>query len=145
MNISSRTPDGESNRCPICGNDVRISPSQPAGDAPCPNCGNLLWFVDTPAGPIFFSKIALRLTDSPTVDVNITDIEQTFQAGAPHQKTDQSVNPDDRVRIVDGYFQNFEGVVQSVDKCNGRVTVAFSIFGRVTPVEVELWQVEYVG
>ena len=45
MVISSRTPEGEQNRCPICGSDVCIEPSKPFGDATCPNCGNLLWFV----------------------------------------------------------------------------------------------------
>jgi anti-anti-sigma factor len=45
MVISSRTPEGEPNRCPVCGNTLRIEPSDPAGDAPCPHCGHLLWFT----------------------------------------------------------------------------------------------------
>jgi anti-sigma B factor antagonist len=44
MSISSRTPDGEANRCPICGNAVCIEPSKDTRDAPCPHCGHLLWF-----------------------------------------------------------------------------------------------------
>ena len=45
MTVSSRTPEGSPHRCPICGKDVRVEPSDPAGDAPCPNCGHLLrWF-----------------------------------------------------------------------------------------------------
>jgi anti-anti-sigma factor len=48
MTISSRTPEGASNDCPICGTRVRIDPSRPPGDAPCPNCGHLLWF-ETPS------------------------------------------------------------------------------------------------
>src|SRR5581483_5158736 len=50
MRISSRTPEGESNRCPICQADVCIEPSRPPGDAPCPSCGSLLWFHKTPDG-----------------------------------------------------------------------------------------------
>ena len=46
--ISSRTPGGEPNHCPTCGADVCIDPSRPLGDAPCPNCGTLLWFVRLP-------------------------------------------------------------------------------------------------
>jgi serine/threonine protein kinase len=46
MIISSRTPEGLPNRCPVCGTNVRIEPSNPAGDAPCPQCGHLLWFVN---------------------------------------------------------------------------------------------------
>lgn len=51
MVISSRTPEGQPNRCPVCGRAVCIEPSLPladgraCGDAPCPNCGSLLWFV----------------------------------------------------------------------------------------------------
>jgi hypothetical protein len=44
MKPSSRTPEGEPNCCPICGNKLRLEPSDPPGDAPCPFCGCLLWF-----------------------------------------------------------------------------------------------------
>jgi hypothetical protein len=44
MEPSSRTPEGEPNRCPVCGSAVRVDPSRPPGDAPCPHCGHLLWF-----------------------------------------------------------------------------------------------------
>lgn len=44
MQPASRTPEGEPNQCPICGKEVRLEPSRPPGDAPCPNCGHLLWF-----------------------------------------------------------------------------------------------------
>jgi anti-sigma B factor antagonist len=45
MGISSRTPEGTPNRCPVCGHPLKIEPSDPAGDAPCPRCGHLLWFT----------------------------------------------------------------------------------------------------
>jgi hypothetical protein len=52
MRVSSRTPEGDPNHCPICGLDFRLEPSWPARDGPCPGCGHLLWFedarVDTP-------------------------------------------------------------------------------------------------
>jgi hypothetical protein len=44
MEPASRTPEGLPNRCPVCGNEITIDPSLPAGDAPCPCCGHLLWF-----------------------------------------------------------------------------------------------------
>ena len=50
--------------------------------------------------------------------------------------------PDDRVRVKEGYFQNFEGVVESIDETNGRVTVIINIFGRSTPVDMQHWQME---
>jgi anti-sigma B factor antagonist len=45
MVISSRTPEGRPNHCPVCGFHLSIEPSDPAGDAPCPRCGHLLWFT----------------------------------------------------------------------------------------------------
>jgi acyl carrier protein len=44
MPIASRTPEGWPNRCPVCGAEWWIEPSQPTGDAPCPACGVLVWF-----------------------------------------------------------------------------------------------------
>ena len=44
MQISSRTPDGIPNSCPVCGGNVRANPSPITQDAPCPICGHLLWF-----------------------------------------------------------------------------------------------------
>ena len=44
MEPSTRTPEGEPNRCPVCGKPLQIEPSRPPGDAPCPHCGYLLWF-----------------------------------------------------------------------------------------------------
>ena len=45
MIISSRTPEGTPNSCPTCGKSICIEPSTPFGDAPCPICGSLVWFV----------------------------------------------------------------------------------------------------
>ena len=66
MTISSRTPEGEPNRCAICGAVVVIEPSDPAGDAPCPHCGVLLWFPgpDNPDAPVVASFGALMNADA---------------------------------------------------------------------------------
>jgi DNA-directed RNA polymerase subunit RPC12/RpoP len=50
MTISSRTPEGDPNQCPICGHRVWIEPSIGTRDAPCPSCGHLLWFAEHPSG-----------------------------------------------------------------------------------------------
>ena len=42
-NISSRTPEGFPSHCVLCGAAANLEYSDPAGDAPCPNCGHLLW------------------------------------------------------------------------------------------------------
>jgi hypothetical protein len=55
MVISSRTPEGEDNHCPVCDNVLRLEPSRPPGDAPCPCCGVLVWFpahaIERPSEP----------------------------------------------------------------------------------------------
>ncbi len=53
MTPASRTPEGESNLCPICGHESRLEPSRPPGDAPCPYCGHLLWYSsERPESPL---------------------------------------------------------------------------------------------
>jgi len=40
---STRTPEGQPNRCPVCGAAFLLEHSRPAGDACCPVCGSLVW------------------------------------------------------------------------------------------------------
>jgi transcriptional antiterminator NusG len=48
----------------------------------------------------------------------------------------------DRVRVKEGPFENFEGVVEEVLPTSGCLKLMLTIFGRPTPVELEYWQVE---
>ncbi len=48
----------------------------------------------------------------------------------------------DAIRIVEGPFENFQGTVDEVYPDKGKIKAMISIFGRLTPVELELWQVE---
>ena len=50
----------------------------------------------------------------------------------------------DTVKIKEGPFECFDGVVDEVDPKKGTVRVIVTIFGRPTPVELEYWQVEAV-
>jgi acyl carrier protein len=67
--ISSRTPEGSPNRCPVCNKDVRIESSLPFGDAPCPNCGCLLWFVGMPEDRAVFEYAAAELLRERTIEL----------------------------------------------------------------------------
>ena len=78
------------------------------------------------------------------------EIEKILKSSKPAEDGDAVVRTaipfkgGDRVRVKEGYFQNFEGDVESIDEANGRVTVMINIFGRSTPVELEHWQIEAV-
>jgi hypothetical protein len=58
MTISSRTPEGEPGKCPLCRSDVRVEPSVLFGDATCPNCGTLLWFFQVSRAALFMEHAA---------------------------------------------------------------------------------------
>jgi transcriptional antiterminator NusG len=48
------------------------------------------------------------------------------------------------VRVAEGPFTNFSGVIEEVNLNRGKLKVLVSIFGRQTPVELEFWQVEHL-
>jgi len=80
MEPSSRIPEGDPNRCPICGHDIRVEPSIPPGDAPCPYCGHLFWFdTQLPLQPIVEAErrvwILVNVFGRPVpVDVQYSEI-----------------------------------------------------------------------
>jgi len=48
------------------------------------------------------------------------------------------------IKITDGPFESFEGIVDAIDEASGKISVLVEIFGQSTPVELESWQVETI-
>jgi transcriptional antiterminator NusG len=73
-------------------------------------------------------------------------LETKEQAAAHGPKAKISVDYEigDSVKVLDGPFASFNGLVEELDFDRGRVKVSVSIFGRATPVELEFEQVELV-
>ena len=50
----------------------------------------------------------------------------------------------DTVRVKEGAFENFDGIVEEINSQKGIVSVTITIFGRPTRVDLEYWQVEKI-
>ncbi len=78
---------------------------------------------------------------SPNKPDPLTDAE-VEKMGVEIKTIEISYNVGDSVRIIDGPLEDFVGVVESIDKKKNSVSVTVSMFGRETPVELELNQAE---
>jgi transcriptional antiterminator NusG len=81
---------------------------------------------------------------TPIPEDQVKAIIQQVVTGAERPKHKVLFTRGESVRVVDGPFSNFTGVVDEVKPDKGRLKVMVSIFGRPTPVDVEFLQVERV-
>jgi transcription termination/antitermination protein NusG len=74
----------------------------------------------------------------------LLDTKEEAAAAGAKQKITVDYEIGDHVKVLDGQFASYNGVVEELDFDRGRVKVSVSIFGRATPVELEFEQVERV-
>lgn len=79
---------------------------------------------------------------SPITDAEVNVILQRVEAGVDQPRPKTMFEPGEMVRVIDGPFNDFNGVVEDVNYEKSRLNVAVLIFGRSTPVELEFGQVE---
>ena len=79
---------------------------------------------------------------APITDKEANAILQRVQEGAEKPRPKVLFEPGEVVRVIDGPFNDFNGVVEEVNYDKSKLRVAVLIFGRSTPVELDFGQVE---
>lgn len=79
---------------------------------------------------------------APITNAEAEAILQRVQSSTEKPKPKTIFEPGEMVRVIDGPFNDFNGVVEEVNYEKSRLQVAVLIFGRSTPVELEFSQVE---
>ena len=77
----------------------------------------------------------------PMRDAEVNAILNRVQEGEDAPRTLINFEVGEKVKVNDGPFEDFDGLVELVDEDNQRLKVTVSIFGRETPVELEFTQV----
>lgn len=78
----------------------------------------------------------------PIPDEEVNKISRRIEEGVEKPRPKVQFEVGETVRVVDGPFLNFSGVVEDVKPDKGKLRVTVTIFGRATPVELEFMQVE---
>ena len=79
---------------------------------------------------------------TPITDAEIQRILGQVSESAINQKSGISFEIGEKVKVCDGPFASFSGLIEEIDEEKSRLKVSVSIFGRPTPVDLEFNQVE---
>ncbi len=101
------------------------------------------WYLvkNTPgiSGFVGSGKTPIPLTEG---DMNQIIMQQEEKTSKPKPKVE--FGSGESVRVKEGAFANFNGVIEEINPNRGKLKVMVTIFGRQTPVELEYWQVEKI-
>ena len=101
------------------------------------------WYLvkNTPgiSGFVGSGKTPIPLSEA---DVSQILMQQEEKTAKPKPKVEFS--PGESVRVKEGAFANFNGIIEEINPNRGKLKVMVTIFGRSTPVELEYWQVEKI-
>jgi transcriptional antiterminator NusG len=78
----------------------------------------------------------------PTPTAEVEQIKNQISQSEETEKPKVNFEVGETIKINNGPFLNFSGVIEEIDPERGKLKVTVNIFGRNTPVELEYWQVE---
>jgi transcriptional antiterminator NusG len=78
---------------------------------------------------------------APIPDAEAERIIQQMEEGVVRPKSRYSFEEGDEIRVIDGPFSNFQGIVEEIKPDKEKLRVLITIFGRATPVELDFIQV----
>jgi transcriptional antiterminator NusG len=97
------------------------------------------YFIQDTPGKIGFvggdRPVPVTPDEIAVIKAQVTDSEDA-------ERPKVAFNVNENVKITDGPFMNFNGIIEEIDPDKGKLKVTVDIFGRKTPVELEYWQVE---
>ena len=79
---------------------------------------------------------------TPLLDEEVQNILKQSEEKKEKPMPKVTFNQGESVRIKEGPFTNFNGIIEELNPARGKLKVSVMIFGRSTPVELEYWQVE---
>jgi transcriptional antiterminator NusG len=102
---------------------------------------DLTWHTvkDTPKVTGFLGD---KNSPEPISDEEAARVLAQMEEGVKKPKSRYRFEEGDEIKVIEGPFNNFTGVVEEVNSDKGKLRVLISIFGRPTPVELDFMQVE---